>query len=137
MDDKFFIGYYGDYSLDANGRLFLPAKIRAGKGEQIVVTSSVCRQEKCFKIMSYKTIADRIDVLVKKRDDSTSSEDYSRYDNLIIEYCSALDHLLKVDSQHRICLPKRLLEKTNITTGDMLEVFGGGNALIYTKKNNI
>ena len=34
MDDKFFIGYYGEYSLDDKGRMFLPAKIRAGKGKR-------------------------------------------------------------------------------------------------------
>lgn len=134
MDDKFFIGYYGNYSLDENGRMFLPAKIGAEKGEAVVVTSSVCRQEKCLKLMSYEVVADRINVLIQKRDNSATSEEYTRYDDLIIEYCSALDNLLKVDSQHRICLPKKILEKAEIDSGDTLEVFGGGNVLIYTKK---
>lgn len=134
MSDKFFIGYYGEYIVGPKGRIFLPAKACPEKGEEVVIRASVCRQEKCLKIMPYKNIADKIDGLVRKRDASTSADEYQRYENLITDFCLELDYLLKVDLQHRISIPEEILFKADMNYGDVLEVVGGGNSLIYTKK---
>lgn len=134
FNDEFLIGNYGEISIDAKRRMFIPASTGVEGGEKIAIKSSTFRSERCLKLLAYKTLVNYINVLTDKINKANTLEEYEKFQNMISEYCSSFEYLLSVDNQHRVVLPQELTDNVDIRIGDKVKTIGIGNALVLIKK---
>jgi len=130
-----FLGTY-DYTLDAKGRLFFPAKLRDGaasKDGPFIVTRGL---ESCLYIYESKTFND----VVLKRLESLpvkNQQDARAFKRLLL--AGAVDVVL--DDMGRLMLPKALIEHAGLEKdvmllgiGERIELWGAKRWSAYSKK---
>ena len=130
-----FLGTY-DYTLDAKGRLFFPAKLREGAASKegpFIVTRGL---ESCLYIYESKTFND----VVLKRLESLpvkNQQDARAFKRLLL--AGAVD--VTLDDMGRLMLPKALIEHASLEKdvmllgiGERIELWDAKRWVTYSKK---
>ncbi len=115
------LGEY-NYSLDAKGRVFVPAKLRDDLGEVFVLAKSM---DKCISIYSQEMWQRYVDKL------NSIPEMRARYIRRFV-YSSAVE--ASCDSQGRVVLPQALREHAGLEK-ELVVIGDGDHAEIWSADN--
>ncbi len=117
--------------IDGKNRIYLPPFTKAEKNDEIALINKIDTTGypyiKLYLIKKYKEIAEK---LKKLQENATSVEEYIQYEQKIIDICSYIDAVLKVDSQRRVLIPQDIMATNRWQYRDSLICEGKGNFLI-------
>ena len=117
--------------IDGKNRIYLPPFTKAEKDDEIALINMIDNNGfpyiKLYLLKKYKEIAER---LQKLQENATSIEEYMQYEQKIIDICSYIDAVLKVDSQRRVLIPQDIMTTNKWQERDSLICEGKGNFLV-------
>lgn len=120
--------------IDSTNRIFLPSFTKIEKNEKLLIQTIENNNELALKIIALNKYLVIIERFRKLRDNSTSIEEFEKYDNEISNVCKKLDALVKVDNQKRLQLPNSLMQKLNWSKNSEIIYTGLGDSLLVRKK---
>lgn len=120
--------------LDSKNRIFLPAFTKVEKDEKLIIQTIENNNGLALKIIALNKYLVIIERFRKLRDNSTSIEEFEKYDNEISNICKKLDALNKVDSQKKLQIPSSLMQKLNWPKNSEIIYTGLGDSLLVRKK---
>ena len=116
--------------IDGKDRIYLPPFTKAERNDEIALVNKIDINGfpyiKLYLLKKYKEIAER---LQKLQENATSTQEYIQYEQKIIDICSYIDAVLKVDSERRILIPQDIMTTNRWQERDSLICEGKGNFL--------
>ena len=116
--------------IDGKNRIYLPPFTKAERNDEIALVNKIDINGfpyiKLYLLKKYKEIAER---LQKLQENATSTQEYIQYEQKIIDICSYIDAVLKVDSERRILIPQDIMTTNRWQERDSLICEGKGNFL--------
>ena len=117
--------------IDGKNRIYLPPFTKAEKNDEIALINKIDSTGypyvKLYLLKKYKEIAER---LQKLQENATSTQEYMQYEQKIIDICSYIDAVLKVDSQRRVLIPPDVMTTNKWQERNSFICEGKGNFLV-------
>ena len=118
--------------IDGKNRIYLPPFTKAEKNDEIALINMIDNNTgiphvKLYLMKKYKEIAER---LKRLQENATSIDEYMQYEQKIIDICSYIDAILKVDSQRRVLIPPDVMATNKWQERNSFVCEGKGNFLI-------
>ena len=117
--------------IDGKNRIYLPPFTKAEKEDEIALINKIDNTGfpyiKLYLLKKYKEIVRR---LQKLQENATNVEEYMQYEQKIIDICSCIDAVLKVDSQRRVLIPQDIMATNKWQERNSLICEGKGNFLV-------
>ncbi len=117
--------------IDGKNRIYLPPFTKAEKDDEIALINKIDNTGfpyiKLYLLRKYKEIVER---LQKLQENATSTVEYMQYEQKIIDICSYIDAVLKVDSQRRVLIPQDIMVTNKWQERNSLICEGKGNFLV-------
>ena len=117
--------------IDGKNRIYLPPFTKAEKDDEIALINKIDNKGipyiKLYLLKKYKEIAAR---LQKLQENATSIEEYMQYEQKIIDICSYIDAVLKVDRERRILIPPDVMTANKWQERNSFICEGKGNFLV-------
>ncbi len=117
--------------IDGKNRIYLPPFTKAEKNDEIALINKIDNKGipyiQLYLLKKYKEIAER---LQKLQENATSVEEYMQYEQKIIDICSYINAILKVDSERRVLIPQDIMAANRWQDRDSLICEGKGNFLV-------
>ena len=117
--------------IDGKNRIYLPPFTKAEKDDEIALINKIDNTGypyvKLYLFKKYKEIAER---LKKLQENATSIEEYMQYEQKIIDICSYIDAVLKVDRERRILIPPDVMTANKWQERNSFICEGKGNFLV-------
>ena len=117
--------------IDGKNRIYLPPFTKAEKDDEIALINKIDNTGfpyiKLYLLKKYKEIVRR---LQKLQENATNVEEYMQYEQKIIDICSCIDAVLKVDSQRRVLIPQDIMATNKWQERNSLICEGKGNFLV-------
>ena len=117
--------------IDGKNRIYLPPFTKAEKNDEIALINKIDSTGfpyvKLYLLKKYKEIAER---LKKLREHSANIDEYMKYEQKIIDICSYIDAVLKVDTQRRVLIPQDIMATNRWLYRNSLICEGKGNFLV-------
>lgn len=118
-------------NIDSKNRICLPSFTKAEKNDEIALINKIDTTGypyiKLYLLKKYKEIAER---LKKLQENATSTQEFMQYEQKIIDICSYIDAVLKVDSQRRVLIPQDIMTTNRWQYRDSFICEGKGNFLV-------
>ena len=118
--------------IDNKNRIYLPPFTKAKKDDEIALINKIDSTTgfpyvKLYLLKKYKEIMEK---LQKLQENATSINEYMQYEQKIIDICSYIDAVLKVDSQRRVLIPLDIMATNKWQDRNSLICEGKGNFLV-------
>ena len=118
--------------IDGKNRIYLPPFTKAEKNDEIALINMIDNNTgipyiKLYLLKKYKEIAER---LKKLQESANSIQEYMQYEQKIIDICSYIDAVLKIDSQRRVLIPPDVMTSNKWQGRNCFICEGKGNFLV-------
>ncbi len=117
--------------IDGKNRIYLPPFTKAEKNDEIALINKIDTTGypyvKLYLLKKYKEIAER---LKKLQENATSIEEYLQYEQKIIDICSYINAVLKVDRERRVLIPQDIMATNKWQDRNSFICEGKGNFLV-------
>ena len=124
----------GTIKIDGKGRIIIPAFANPEENDKVILETIKRNNEKILKIHIYKKYCDILNRFIKLRDNSKSIKEFFKYEKEIEDICNKLNYIAILDTQHRIMIPKPLIEDLSWDKNTKIQYKGLGTSLELSQK---
>lgn len=120
--------------LDNKSRVFLPSFTKAAHKDIIIIERTTHENEFALKLHAYKKYYELIERIRALQSKATTIEEFTKFQERIESLCMFLAAEINVDSQKRIVIPNHIIQESNWSKEQPINLDGIGDSLLITQK---